>query len=455
MKPQRPRDINRIFYRDVQKVYPTVNRGEGIYLWDVEGKRYIDGSGGACVVTIGHGVKEIKRASARQMDRISFTHGSHFTSKAAIECAEQIVSLMPSPDLNKCYFSSEGSTAVETAVKLACQYWRELGCHDKFKTISRWRSYHGNTAGALALSGYTARRRHYQQLILHTPHIESSYCYRCPFGKDSDHCQLECADELERMIKYEGSESVSAFIAEPVVGATSGALVPKDGYWQRIREICDTYNILLISDEVMVGVGRCGTNTALEHWDIVPDMIVMAKGISSGYTPLGVVVVKEKIWRAFRYGSGAFVHGHTYSMNPLSMAISAAVLKYLNVHNLVTRSREMGEYLFEQLEPLWNLTIVGDIRGLGLFCGIEFVKDKTTRATFAPELNVSNKIFDAAFERGLITYPGSGGADGVSGDHILLAPPFIITKEQIDELVKILREAIEAVTPELGLEGMI
>jgi adenosylmethionine-8-amino-7-oxononanoate aminotransferase len=251
------------------------------------------------------------------------------------------------------------------------------------------------------------------------------------------------------MVKYEGPESVSAFIAEPVVGATSGALVPRDGYWQRIREICDTYNILLISDEVMVGAGRCGTNTALEHWDIVPDMIVMAKGISSGYTPFGVVVVKEQIWRAFRYGSGTFVHGHTYSMNPLSMAICVAVLKYLKSHNLVRRSREMGEYLFEKLEPLWELPIVGDIRGLGLFCGIEFVKNKHTKESFALELNVSKKIFDAAFERGLLTYPGSCGADGISGDHILIAPPFIITKEQIDELVSILRESIEEVAQEL------
>ncbi|MCP4405232.1 MAG: aspartate aminotransferase family protein [bacterium] len=449
MKSQRPRQADRIFYRDVQKQYPKAVRGEGVYIWDADGNRYIDGSGGACVVSIGHGVKEIKKAASKQMDHIAFTHGSHFTTDAAIECAGELVSLMPSPDLNKCYFSSEGSTAVETSVKLARQYWRELGHPDKFKTISRWRSFHGNTSGALALSGYTARRRHYQPLILHTPHIESAYCYRCPFKREPEHCDLECADALERMIKYESPESVSAFLAEPVGGATCGAVVPRDGYWQRIREICDSYNVLLISDEVMVGAGRCGTNTALEHWDIVPDMIVMAKGISSGYTPFGVVVVKEKVWRAFRYGSGSFVHGHTYSMNPLSMAISAAVVKYLKKHDLVARCREMGEYLFEKMQDLEKLKIVGDIRGLGLFCGIEFVQDKATKQAFDPKLNVSRKIADAAFERGLVTYPGSGGADGISGDHTLISPPFTITKKQIDELVSILKESIEAVTHEL------
>ncbi len=444
MKTEKAPNLDGNFYRNLRKYYPAVDRGEGVYIWDTEGNRYIDGSGGACVVSIGHGVQEIRMAIAEQAERISFAHGSHFTSEAAIECAGELVALMPSRELNKCYFLSEGSTAVETAVKLARQYWREKGQPDKFKTISRWTSHHGNTAGTLALGGHTARRRHYQPLIVHTPHIEPAYCYRCPFHHVPEECRLECAEALERLIKYEGPDSVAAFIAEPVVGATAGALVPKDGYWQRIREICATYDVLIISDEVMTGVGRCGTNTALENWNVVADMIVMAKGLSSGYIPLGAVVVKEWIWDTIRNGSGAFVHGHTYSMNPLAMAVGTAVLRYVKNHNLVRRSREMGVYLLEQLHTLRDLEIVGDIRGIGMFCGVEFVKDKNTKETFDPALKVNTKVFDAAFKRGLLTYPGSGGADGSRGDHILICPPFIITKEQIGELVNILREAIQA-----------
>lgn len=443
-------NIDGNFYRNLNKHYPTVDRAEGIYLWDMEGKRYIDGSGGACVVSIGHGNKQVKDAMLKQAERVSFTHGSHFTSEAAIQYAGQLVGMMPSPELNKCYFLSEGSTAVETAIKMARQYWLEVGKPDKFKIISRWVSYHGNTAGALALGGYTARRRLYQPLILHTPHIEPAYCYRCPFNLTPEDCDLECADALERMIKFEGPNSVSAFIAEPVVGATAGALVPKDGYWQRVREICDTYDVLLIADEVMTGVGRCGTPIALDNWRVVPDMIVMAKGLSSGYIPLGAVVVKEKFWQAIKDGTGAFVHGHTYSMNPLAMSVGSAVLHYMDEHNLVARSREMGKYLFHELKTLRDLQMVGDVRGLGMFCGIEFVKNKGTRKPFDPTRKVNAMIGEAAFKRGLITYPGSGGADGIKGDHVLICPPFIITEDQIDELVTILREAIEDVARQLN-----
>lgn len=443
-------NLDNNFYRNLRKYYPTVDRGEGVYIWDMDGNQYIDGSGGACVVSIGHGVKEIREAMIQQVERISFAHGSHFTSEAAIDCASQLVSFMPSPALNKCYFLSEGSTAIETAVKLARQYWREAGKSDKFKIISRWTSYHGNTAGALALGGHTARRRHYQPLILHTPHIEPAYCYRCPFNLKPEDCDLECANALERTLKYEGPDSVSAFIAEPVVGATAGALVPRDGYWQRIREICDAYDILIISDEVMAGVGRCGTNTALDNWNVIADIIVMAKGLSSGYIPLGAVVVKDTIWDTIRKGSGAFVHGHTYSMNPLAMSVGAAILKYVREHGLVKRSHDIGIYLLERLNSLRDLEIVGDIRGIGMFCGIEFVKDKATKEPFDPSQKVNAMVFHAAFKRGLITYPGSGGADGISGDHTLICPPFIITKKQIDTLVNILCEAIDEVTEELG-----
>jgi adenosylmethionine-8-amino-7-oxononanoate aminotransferase len=438
-----------IFYRNLRKTYPVVDRAEGVFLWDKNGRRYLDGSGGACVVSIGHGVPEVRAAMLAQADRLAFSHGSHFTSEAAMECAERICSMIPNKHLNKVYFLSGGSEAVETAVKLVRQYWREVGKPDKYKVISRWTSFHGNTTGALALGGHTGRRRHYLPLFLHTPHIEPCYCYRCPFSRSAGTCDLECADQLERTIKYEGPDAVAAFIAEPVVGATAGALVPKEGYWQRIRAICDAYDIKLIADEVMTGCGRCGYNFCLDRWSVSPDLIVTAKGLSSGYTPLGAVVVTEEIHETIREGSGTFVHGHTYSQNPLSTAIGATVLQYLEEHGLVERSRRMGEYLMGRLQGLLRREMVGDVRGLGLFAGVELVKDKSTKATFDPKLKVHVQVAAEGFRRGLITYPGGGGADGINGDHILISPPFIITETQIDELIGILEESIEAVRKNL------
>ena len=437
--------FDHIFYRDLKKVYPIAERAEGVYIYDIEGKKYLDGSGGACVVSIGHGVPEILKAMMRQAKKVCYVHGSQFTTKAAMAFADRIVKITPSPELNRVYFVSGGSEAVETSLKLATQYWEELGETQKFKIISRWGSYHGASMGALALGGHTSRRKHFQQLIMHTPHIFPCYCYRCPFGKHSKTCDLECADSLERTIKYEGPESITAFIAEPIVGATAGAVIPKDGYWQRIKEICDNYNILLIADEVMVGVGRTGKNFAIEHWNVVPDIIVTAKGLSSGYTPVGAVIVKQKIHDLVRDKSGEFVHGYTYSQNPLSMAVGAEVLKYINDHRLVERSAKMGKYLLDQLKQLKSLDFVGDVRGLGLFAGIEFVQNKKTKAPFNPEIMFSKRVAAEAFRTGLIVYPGSGGVDGVRGDHILICPPFIITEEQIDELVDILKNSIKRV----------
>ncbi|MGQ9748389.1 aspartate aminotransferase family protein [Desulfosoma sp.] len=439
----------RVFYRNLRKTYPVVDRGEGIFIWDKEGRRYVDGSGGACVVSIGHGVPEILEAMRVQAQRICFAHSSHFTSEAAIECAELLTDMAPDPALNRVYFLSGGSEAVETAVKVVRQYWREIGQPDKYKVISRWTSFHGNTTGALALGGHTGRRRHYLPLFLHTPHIEPAYCYRCPFGQEPESCHLECADQLERTIKYEGPDAVAAFIAEPVVGATAGALVPKDGYWQRIREICDAYDVKLIADEVMTGVGRTGRRFALDHWGVVPDVIVTAKGLSSGYTPLGAVVVKEEIHEAIRQGTGAFVHGHTYCQNPLSVAIGAAVLRYIRDHQLVERSAAMGKVLLDHLQTLRKHAIVGDVRGIGLFAGIELVQDRNTKQTFPPALKVNARAAQEAFQRGLITYPGSGGADGIHGDHLLLAPPFVIDEEGIAQMTRILDEALAAVTSQV------
>jgi adenosylmethionine-8-amino-7-oxononanoate aminotransferase len=437
-----------IFYRNLRKYYPTADRGEGIYIYDTEGKQYIDGSGGAAVIGIGHGVGEITEAMIRQAEKISFSHGSQFTSQSAIDLASKLVQLSPK-GFTRVYFLSGGSEAVETAVKMTRQYQVERGKPEKYKVISRWTSYHGNTLGALALSGHTGRRRYYLPLLQHTPHIVPAYCYRCPFGLDPESCDLECALDLEKTILYEGPDSVSAFIAEPIVGATAGALVPKDGYFQKIREICDRYDILLIVDEVMTGLGRTGKNFGIDHWNVIPDMIVASKGLSSGYTPIFVVIAKEEIHMTIREGSGTFVHGHTYNQNPLSAAIACAVTDYLLRHDLISRSAKMGEYFIRSLQSLRHHDFVGDVRGKGLFAGIEFVKDKRTKQPFDPKLRLNVLIGNCAFEKGLITYPGGGGADGIRGDHLLLAPPFIITEEEIEKMVSILDETFAEIAREL------
>lgn len=441
-----------IFYRTPGAFYPTVERGEGIYIYDQSGKRYIDGSGGAVVVSIGHNVKEVRDAIISQAGKIAFTHGTQFTSEAAIALAERICALS-SPPLNRVYFLSGGSEAVETTVKLARQYQVDRGKPSKYKVISRWTSYHGNTLGALALGGHTGRRRYYQPLIQHTPHIVPCYCYRCPFGLQADRCACECADDLEKTILYEGPDAVSAFIVEPVVGATAGALVPKDGYFQKIREICDRYDVLLIADEVMTGIGRTGRNFALDHWSVVPDMIACAKGLASGYAPVFCVVTNDLIHDTIKKGNGSFVHGHTYSQNPLSCATALAVLEYIESHELIARSARMGEYLLNKLQVLYRHDMVGDVRGLGLFAGVEFVRDRASKAPFDTRLKVNHLIGKRAFENGLITYPGGGGADGIRGDHSLLAPPFTITEAQIDEMVAILDQAITDVSRELQQDG--
>jgi adenosylmethionine-8-amino-7-oxononanoate aminotransferase len=443
-----------VFYRNPTKYYPEADRGEGIYIIDTQGKRYIDGCGGAVVVSIGHGSHKVREAMLEQADKVAFTHGSQFTTRAAKELSARLAGMAPK-GLNRVYFLSGGSEAIETSIKMARQYQVDRGRGSKYKVISRWSSYHGNTLGALALSGHTGRRKYYQPLIQHTPHIGPAYCYRCPFGRTPETCALECAEELEKAILYEGPDSVSAFIAEPVVGATAGAVVPRDGYFQRIREICSAYDVLLIVDEVMTGIGRTGRNFGIDHWEVAPDLLVCAKGLASGYSPLFCVIASEAVHRTIREGSGAFIHGHTYSQNPLSCAIGLAVLDTLQEEGLIQRSAEMGQVLLDALQGLSSHPIVGDIRGLGLFAGVEFVQDKQTKAPFAPGQKVHARITERAFAHGLIVYPGSGGADGVHGDHILLAPPFIVTREQIAEMVAILDRVIGEISAELHDEGVL
>lgn len=427
--------MSHVFYRNVNKNYLEVDHGEGIYLYDKDGNRYIDACSGAAVSNLGHAHPRIIGAMVEQAKSVAFSHLSRWTSRPIQELADLIASLAPG-DLNQLYLVSGGSEATESALKMARQYYMERdGKTSKYRIISRWKSFHGNTIGSLSMTG-DKRRGKYTPLLLNFPHIAPAYCYRCPFGKTQDSCQVDCALDLERTLKMEGADHVAAFIAEPVGGAACGAIVPHKDYFKIIREICDHYDILFIADEVMAGFGRTGSMFSIEDWGVVPDMICAAKGMSAGYSPLGAVIASEKIHNTFKNGSGVFVHGHTYGGNPLSAAVALAVVKTLLADHLVENSKAIGEYLLAKLqEKLLPLSYVGDVRGKGLMIGVEIVKDKVTKEPFPVKMGMAEKLTNTLIKHGVIVYPGNGNADGENGDQFLLAPPLIITKEQADELI--------------------
>jgi adenosylmethionine-8-amino-7-oxononanoate aminotransferase len=442
-----------VLYRRAGHRRPMVERGEGVYLFDTEGRRYLDGSGGAIVVNLGHGVREIAGALADQASQVAYAHPTMFTSQAAENYAAALAEVMNVPD-PRFFFLSSGSEAVETAIKFARQVQLELGRAGRYLVISRWQSYHGTTLGALAVAGKPKMRRPFGPMLADVPHIPPPYCYRCPFGYAQDEeyqasnvaCGLRCADALEETIARAGADNVAAFIAEPISGATLGAVVPPPGYWPRVREICDQYDVLLIADEVMTGFGRTGRWFALEHWDVMPDVVAMSKGTAGGYVPLSVTAVPGELMEAIVSGSGDFSHGGTFSHHPVTTAAGLATLRYLQEHGLVAATARKGPVLGRKLrEGLGNLPSVGDVRGIGLMWGVEFVADRERKAPFPPEAHVAQRIADAAFERGLIVYASSGCVDGTAGDHLTLGPPLVITVDQMDELVLVLREAIQAV----------
>lgn len=437
-----------VIYRDPKKVYPKVAKGKGIYLYDENGKEYIDGSSGPMVVNIGHGVEEVLEAMIKQAKDVCYVSRVQFTSDAKINLAEKIASFAPE-GLSMVAFANSGTEASEIALKMARQFHIETGNSSKYKIVARWQSYHGNTIGALSMVGHPIWRKNFVPYLLNFPHIVAPYCFRCPFGKEYPNCDIDCANELERVIKQEGPETISAFISEPISGASSGAIVPPPEYFKIIRSICDQYNVLMISDEVITGFGRTGKTFGIDHWNVTPDIIITGKGISSGYTPLSAIIAHQRIYDVFkksikenRPSMEGFLYGSTYSGNPLSCSIGLAVLEYIEKNNLVERAEEMGLYLFNKLESLKRLKTVGDIRGKGLFAGIEFVSDKITKTPFKRETQFYKKVGNAAFEMGLISYPGHGGIDGTLGDHIIIAPPLIVNESEIDKIVSILEKAI-------------
>ena len=437
-----------ILYRRARHPHPMVERGEGAYLYDTEGRRYLDGSGGAIVVNIGHGVAEVAEAVADQVARAAYAHPTMFTSRSAEDYAEALVevSTLPEP---RFFFLSSGSEAVETAMKLARQAQVSRGEAGRYLVIARWQSYHGTTLGALSVTGKPKMRRPFRPLLTEVPHIPPPYCYRCPFDLTHPECGLRCADALKVEIERAGAENVAAFIAEPVSGATLGAVVPPQEYWPRVREICDRHGVLLIADEVMTGFGRTGRWFAIDHWGVVPDLVAMSKGTAGGYVPLSVTAARGDLVDDIVGKSGGFTHGGTFSHHLVTAAAGLATLRYLQKHDLVAAAARKGVILGEKLRArVGDLSHVGDVRGLGLMWGVEFVADRETKEPFPPERHVGQQVADAAFERGLIVYPGSGCVDGTAGDHVTLGPPFIINEDQMDELVETLRDAIQAVTAE-------
>jgi len=444
-------DAARLFPRNLRAVYPVAVRAEGVWIYDSAGRKYLDGCGGAVVCSIGHGVAEVAEVMTRQAKRLAFAHSSQFITKEAAGLAARVAALAPG-DMKKTgrvYLVSGGSEAIETALKLARQYHIETGHPGKSKIIARWQSYHGSTMGALSVTGNVGRRELYAPMFAPMPHIPPCYCYRCPYGLKYPSCGIACIEDLEAAIHQEGPESVAAFIAEPVVGATLGAVAAVDGYWKRAREICTRHNVLLIADEVMTGVGRTGRNFAVDHWGVVPDLIVVGKGLSGGYAPLGAVVARGFIPEALERGRGYFEHGFTYSANPLSAAIGSAVLDYVEKNRLVARAARMGKVLGEKLLALRRHRIVGDVRGLGMMWGIELVKDRKTREPLPASLKASRRLYELCVAEGLLIYPGSGTREGQDGDHFIVAPPFTIERDELDDLVARLDRALAALAKSL------
>ncbi len=423
---------------------PYAATGDGCFIVDTRGRRYLDASGGPAVSCLGHSNRAVAAAVAAQLEAIAFPYSGFFTTEAAEELARRLAEAAPG-ELDRVYFVSGGSEAVESAIKAARQYFVERGEPQRRHLIARRQSYHGNTLGALAAGGNVARRAPYHPLLVETSHIAPCYEYRHRGESESaiDYGR-RVADELETEIERLGAGNVMAFLAEPVVGATLGAVPAVDGYFRRIREICDRNGILLILDEVMCGMGRTGTLFACEHDDIAPDITCLAKGLGAGYQPLGAMLCTGEIHDTIVDGSGFFQHGHTYQGHPMAAAAGLAVLDELEAHNLVDRAASLGRVLEQRLrEQFGDHPHVGDVRGRGMFWGLEFVADRDTKDPFDPAAQVAVRLKEVAQSNGLLCYPTGGTADGTRGDHVIIAPPYIVTEAEIDQIVELLARSID------------
>ena len=444
--------MNHLFHRHTASQLPFAARGEGPYIIDQQGRRYLDGSGGAAVSCLGHSHPRVIRAIQEQVAELAYAHTAFFTNRPAEELADLLIEGAPQ-GLERVYFVSGGSEAVEACLKLARQYFVERGENTRRHIIARRQSYHGNTLGALAVGGNQWRRAQFEPLLIEAHHIDPCYEYRYRYqNEDLEAYARRSADQLETQIQELGPDNVLAFIAEPVVGATAGAVPAVPGYLKRIREICDRHGVLLILDEVMCGMGRTGTLYACQQDGVVPDLLATAKGLGAGYQPIGAMLVSGEIYDTIRDGSGFFQHGHTYMGHPTACAAALAVQQVIQEDNLLENVRRQGENLVNALQDRFGDHFhIGDIRGRGLFRGLEIVADRETKEPLDPGLQIHGRIKKAAMTRGLMCYPMGGTIDGKMGNHILLAPPFIIDETHIGELVDKLGGAVDEALEEVKL----
>lgn len=430
-----------VLYRNLNRAYPSICSGKGAYLYDDGGNEYLDASGGAAVVNVGHGVQEIAAAVFSQAKSVGYVSGLQFTHPAVERLAEQAAEFLPY-DSPKLFFVSSGSEAIEAAIKLARQYWLAQGHARKFRVISRQPSYHGNTLAALSLSAREHYAEAFRPMLFEASKIPAPYCYRCPWHEAYPGCGVRCAWELEREIVRLGEDTVSAFVTEVIGGASLGAAVPPVEYFQIVRKICDDHRVLLIVDEVMTGIGRTGKWLACDHFSLVPDVTVLGKGLAGGYFPLSALAVNRRLVDALAEKKMSFLHAQTFVHHPVGCAAASATLDYILANDLVSKCRETGFLLREALETLASDPQVGDIRGQGLLLGIEFVEDRETREPFPRKDLYAEQFCAKALDRGLVLWANIGHADGLNGDLILLAPPFTIGPREIKRIVETLGQLL-------------
>lgn len=436
-----------VFYRNLHKLYPRITHGEGAYLFDEDGKRYLDASGGAAVVNLGHGRKEIAEALALQAKNVAYINGMQFTHAPVEELAERLSRLLPFKD-GKVYFLNSGSEAVEASIKLARQYWVEQGRSSKYRVISRMPSYHGNTLAALSFSARERYKRMFRPMLIDSQMIPAPYCYRCYCQEEYPACGIKCAYELKNAIQAIGEENVSSFLTEVIGGGSTGAAVPPPEYFRIIRKICDDHGVLLIADEIMTGAGRTGKWLASHHFDLIPDIIVMGKGLTSGYVPLSAIAVNKEIPDSLYKKGESFLHFQTFTHHPVACASGLAVLDLVRGQDLLEKCVMLGDTMLEETRSLCGHDHVGDVRGKGLLIGIEFVLDKRTKKPFPRSEKYAENFIIKALNKGLVLWPNTGNADGTNGDLIVLAPPFIIGKTEIAQISEMLHDILTEIGSE-------
>ena len=440
--PERRYPAGNVFYRKLSKAYPLVVRGEGCWLWDEDGRRYLDACGGAFVANLGHGLSVVGDAMADQARRIAYVNGTAFTHEPSETFARTLAERLPA-GLRRVYPLGSGSEAVEAALKCARQYWTEQGRPSKHRLIALTPSYHGNTLLALSASAREHYRKLYGGWLVDVARVPAPYAYRCECRGAEPYCDACSGAALEKAIGDLGPDSVAAFIVEPIGGSSTGAAVPPAGYFQRVRAICDRYDVLLVADEVLTGAGRTGTFTASEQFGVTPDLMTLGKGIGGGYAPISAMVASDRVARVLADGSGGLVHAQTFSHHPVLCAGATAALRYLAEHRLIERAAGMGRVLHRELQQLRALPHVGDIRGRGLLAGIEFVADPVTRAPFPRADGFAEVFTAAALAEGLVVWPNVGHADGVNGDLVMVAPPFVVSEAEIGEIVQRFARALD------------